>query len=377
MPSFALASLLLAGGCAPSVSLRVLKPASINIPAEIQTVAVIDRSRASNAGQTVLGVLEGGLSGEGIAADNEGRLEAMNAAVAVLSESPRFEVLTPTVTPKEVDSNLFDKPWDYSSVARLCKQYGCDGVIALEAFDSDSRTDNGVIATDDSKYNAESSTHWASRNTRVVTSWRFYDAHADRTLDQLRAHDEANTWQEEALTVKDAMARLPSQQDTIRRMGSASGSSYARRIAPAYIMVRRTYYGGGSDEMKSARNHVRATDWEGATPIWRDLAQSTTDAKLRGKARFNLAVAAEVRGELARAQDLAKKAAVDLHNGKARRYASALEYRLIEQRRLEEQLTPPPQETVAPPREKPVPPPHNAPAPTNSPPANDGGGVHR
>ena len=351
----ALAAVLAASGCGPSIPLRVLKPAAVSIPAEVQTVAVVDRSRAANVGQSVLGVLEGALSGESIAADNEGRLESINSLVGVLAESPRFEVITPTVTPKEVDSNLFDKPWDHRSVVKLCKQHGCDGIIALEAFDSDSSIDSGLFRQDDSKYDETNSTHWATRRTRVVTSWRFYDVSADRHLDQMRDHDEVDTWEKQALSVQDAINELPNQRDTIRQVGRRNGNAYGHRIAPAYITVTRSYYGGGSDEMKQARDHVRATDWDGAVPIWKDIIANTTDAKLRGKARFNLAVAAEVNGQLKKAHSIAKKAAVDLANGKSRNYAAALSARIRDQERLEQQLTPPVQQPKPTPTSKPAP----------------------
>jgi len=328
-------------GCGPSIRLPVLQPALIGIPAEIQTVAVIDRSKPKNAGQSVLGALEGALTGESLQADNEGRAQAINGALMVMQNSPRFEVITPTVTKKEVASDIFDKPWTHQGVKRLCKKHGCDGVIALEAFDTDSFTESGAYNTDDSKYNAESSTHWASRRTRIMSSWRFYDASADRHLDQLRDHESTQTWRQESTSIQGAMNSLPVQTETIRRVGYKSGEGYARRISPSWVTVTRSYFGGGSPEMKQAKNHVKAGDWEGARPLWREVVNGTDDMKLKGKAQFNLAVAAEVAGELNKAHKLAKKAAVNLANGKARNYAATLAARKRAQEKLEEQLTPP------------------------------------
>ncbi len=330
-----------ATGCAPSVSLPVLQPALITIPAEVQTVAVIDRSRPKNAGQTVMGAIEGALTGETIAGDNEGRTRAINGAVYVLQESPRFEVVVPSVTKKEVDSDVFDKEWTFRGVKKLCKQHGCDGVLALEAFDTDSFVDAGAIPSNDSKYDPENGvTHFASRRTSVVTAWRFYDASADRTLDYLRDFSRQRTWEQTGNSVANAKQRLPNQTDTIRTVGYEAGQSYARRIAPSWITVRRTYFGGGNPQMKQAKNHVKAGDWEGAVPLWREAANSG-DTKLAGKAHFNMALAAEVNGELNKAHNLAKKAAVELPKGKTRKYARALEFRKRQQDKLEEQLAPP------------------------------------
>ena len=60
----------------------------------------------NNANYLLLGALEGVLTGESLAADNEGRTQAISGAVAVMQNSPRFEVITPTVTKQEVDSDV-------------------------------------------------------------------------------------------------------------------------------------------------------------------------------------------------------------------------------------------------------------------------------
>jgi hypothetical protein len=91
---------LLAVGCgAPRVSMRAMSAAAVNIPAEIQTVAVIDRSSAKNAGETALGILEGVVTGEAPLEDNEGRRLAVSSLVATLESAPRFEVIRPTLSP--------------------------------------------------------------------------------------------------------------------------------------------------------------------------------------------------------------------------------------------------------------------------------------
>ena len=50
--------------CAPSISVEVLQPALVTMPAEVHTFAVVDRSKASNVGQGILGTLEGDTAAE-------------------------------------------------------------------------------------------------------------------------------------------------------------------------------------------------------------------------------------------------------------------------------------------------------------------------
>lgn len=135
----------LSAGCAPKAYVRAMNAASVDIPTSVQRVAVVDRSRPKNVGQTVLGALEGAVTGEMPLEDNEARDKAVQALVATLEAAPRFEVLRPVVTSKEVDSNLMDTPWDHKAVAKLCEEHGCDAVISLETFDTDATVTMGKL----------------------------------------------------------------------------------------------------------------------------------------------------------------------------------------------------------------------------------------
>ena len=111
------------------------------------------------------------------------------------------------------------------------------------------------------------------------------------------------------------------------------------RIAPTYVSVSRSYYGRGSDGLKRAKNHVKAGDWEGATQIWLQEVNSP-DTKVRGKAEYNLALAAEVAGDLETALQWARKGAVDLANSRSRSYVATIERRIADQQRLQQQMAP-------------------------------------
>lgn len=55
--------LILAAGCNPSLRIQVLQPSLVTSPPEIQQLTVVDRSRAKNVGQGILGALEGAITG--------------------------------------------------------------------------------------------------------------------------------------------------------------------------------------------------------------------------------------------------------------------------------------------------------------------------
>lgn len=332
---------LLGAACSPSIRLEVLQPSLVTSPPDIHTLAVVDRSRAKNVGQGILGALEGALTGEAIGADNEGRSRAMNEVVVGLRNSPRFDAAEVFVPRKELESSLFDTDLSWGTANRICKQARCQGIVALEAFDSDSSMDvrrRVEKDTNDEGKEIDRVVYEATRETRVVTAWRYYDVSRKRIIDDVRTFDRSRTWTERGDTRAQAVADLPDQAVTVAIVGGIAGAEYSRRIAPTYVWVTRSYYGSGDATLKLGKNHVKAMDWAGAADLWQTMFEQNPEPKLRGKAAFNLALASEREGDLRNAASWATEAAVLLANGKSRSYRSLLERRLADQLRLEEQM---------------------------------------
>lgn len=349
---------LLASACMPKTSMRILEPASVDVPADIRVIGIVDRSSARNAGETVLGALEGILTGETLGADTQGRQAAVEAAVRILEESPRFEVVRVSDAQSGRRGNsLFDRELDHREVARICRQLGCDALLALEAFDSDTAIQvDGVTVM--ALTNPEALKRQisgldlddfnASSNTTVMSSWRMYDADNDRIVDELRDRQQTFNWQGsgDLASVRRAM---PSSGAAIGRVGTDAGADYAARIAPSWQWVERRYYGGGDKQLKAAKRYVRAGDWDGAMRIWEGLSNNPSP-KVRGRAAYNLALAHEVKGDMTQAITYAREAAVALHNGKSRDYVFTLEQRERAEARLARQMTPAPEPAARPER---------------------------
>ncbi len=334
------AALATLSGCGPAVTLRVLQPAEKTVPSHIQTVAVLDRSRPSNVGEGFLGVMEGLVTGEAIGVDTEGRQEAINGLLDVLEESPRYQIVIPMVDREQADSHLFETTIDWEAADAICARVGCEGIVALEAFDSDSHVDHEVetrTKKDDDGNEKKIRVHVVQRQTRVMAAWRIYDVVNSRVIDDDWDHSVAETWDAEGKTESDARGRLPSQYDTVCDLAYRSGDDYARRIAPAWIYVRRAYYASGDSRLKDAKFAVKDGDWETASRIWEGMLDDA-DAKLRGKAGYNLALAREQAGLLGEALDLATVAGEAWDKARIRNYRWILEQRMMDEDKLMRQL---------------------------------------
>lgn len=346
-----LALLTLSTGCATSVSLKVLEPAEIFVPPQLQTLAVIDRSQATTGGEKLLSIVEGALTGEQIGLDQEGRREAIAATVSDLSASPRFRVIQPVIDPRTAESDLLMSELSPAAAQRICARHQCDGIVALEMFDSDMTIVGKEVMTeytDDQGKAHKKRQHEAHMDGQVVASWRLYDTRQGVILDQVTGQDREESWSFTSDTFEEAAAQLPDQGTWVNRSARELGSAYARRIAPTYVTVLRSYYGSCDARLKSARERVMINDWAGATAIWEGMASDPKN-KLRGKALYNRAIAKEVEGDLNAALDLAKKACIEHSNGRCRDYVYTLEQRLRDQNKLKQQMAPPPVAPAAPP----------------------------
>jgi len=360
VPLLILGAVALTGtGCATHVRIRVLEPAQVSVPHHIQTLAVIDRSHASGTGQLILGVLEAGLTGEQIGVDRSGREEAVRGVVEVLSASPRFTVIQPLTNPAYVEPDLFGRELSWPTAQRLCQRAGCQGIVSLELFDSDSRLTYDTTTeetTDDKGKTVKRTVHIVDRDTDVQAMWRLYDATGTLLIDSFTTGRLQDSQRESAESRSAAETRLNDLAGIVSHMGRSLGQEYGRRIAPTYVFVSRALYGRGDPMLKEARTRVNAGDWKGARALWDQLA-TASDPDVRGRANYNLALALEVEGELDAALELVRKAATDVNKGRVRRYIEILQFRIADRARLQQQMAAPPAPPAPPPPGQPVPPP--------------------
>lgn len=336
---FVWVGLIVLSGCLHNTSLQVLRPADVALPPHIQSIAVVDRSAPANARERIIGTTEGMLTNEDIAADRHGAQVAVNAVADTLRASPRFTVNVPPPNPRRQDSTVFDRAMSFRVARDICRPYSCTAVVALETFDSNSDFVVGSeqeTYTDDEGRERHRRLFTATRDTRVVASWRIYDLKRRDLVDDIRDYAAADSWTAEGATEREALAGLPPSYDAVQAVGASLGRSYGVRIAPTWIWVNRSWFGSGSPELRSAKNYVRAGDWDGAAEIWRTIAER--GGRDGAKATFNLAVYNETLGRLDLAVRRATEAAVQLPRALTRRYVATLQRRQLDEQRLREQL---------------------------------------
>lgn len=335
---FALMSIL--SSCVTSsVSLEVLVPADINIPKHIKKVAVVNRS-LPDKGEKLGNIIEGFFTGESIKADKEGSMNCVQGLVNILNNSPRFEaVLVTSLSLKGTGTREFPDLLDNNTIDSVCKLYNADALIALETFDSDILLNQGktdVKKTVDNK-DVIVTEFFADLRVNVNAGWRIYDNIDKKMVDQNIFTDEKG-WLGKGVNAEEAFKKLPNKRDAINSAGLFAGSQYGIRISPTWTKVVRTYYTKGKDDgFKTAKKNVKNKNWDQAEIIWSNLSKSSIP-KTAARACYNMALACEMKGELAEALVWAKKALNDYNLKAARNYANILSTRIMDQDKLKEQM---------------------------------------
>jgi hypothetical protein len=329
--------------CTRNTTLRVLQPAQMTLPEHITTVAMIDRSKPSNGWSNFL---EGLLTGEQIGQDRRSRQTAMDGLTNALTRTPRFQVkstgieLTGSKAGGRMPSAL-----DWNEIERICKDYGANAVVAIESFDSDNSNRAWPVSEtkkDKTGKKYTITTYRSQQRTGVRIGWRLYDPQRKIILDEYVTEDylERNG---SGNTERAAINNLPNQLDVTRDVAYNVGIEYGARIAPIYVNVSRAYYHkakGYKTQMKAAAQYFDDRDLDKAADLWkRVIAKAgSSNKKAAGRAAYNMAVAAEVNGNLDLALEWATKAYQEYGNKKARDYRQLIKQRQNDARKVNAQL---------------------------------------
>ncbi len=325
--------------CTSSVLLTIMKPADVTVKQHIKQVALINRTKPSN---TVMNVIEGVMTGEGIYQDAEASQEVINGLNLVLKDSPRFHVISTGLRLKgSKTGNTFTNPLSWSQIEQYCKQYNADAVVSLEVFDTDFIvTDGSIVETkkDENGNEYKETVFTAKGVASVKAGFRFYDPKTKAIIDQ-NLYNRSRTFKSKGASVKDAIAKLIKRNAAVKRVGFVMGKHYGFKIAPRRVTVKRKMYKKAkhSTDVEKGKRYADVNDWKNAAKAW-ERAVTSPHEETAGKAAYNLAVAFEVLGDLEKAINWARAAYTEYGNKDAKGYQRILEHRVQQEMRLKEQM---------------------------------------
>ena len=325
-----------------SASLTVLQPAQMKLPEHIAKVAVVDRSKPANGW---LNVLEGLFTGEAIRQDRRSREQAVSGLTNALTRTPRFKVISTGIEMSGSNAgNNLPAALDWKEVERICGDYGADAIVCIESFDSDNGASARRVESKSKDKNGKqiiNVRYESQQRTSVRMGWRLYDPRSKIILDEF-VTDDYLTKNASGSTERQAMSNLPAPVNVTREVAYIGGQHYGMRIAPVYVNVSRSYYAkakGVKSEMKQAARYASAGNWDEAAKVWQRIADHPASSpKAAGRASYNMAVTAEMKGDLDLALNWAERAWTKYGNRTARGYIDTIKQRQNDARKVEYQM---------------------------------------
>ena len=297
---------------APDIRFQSLRPALINVPNHIQTLAVINRS------ETTTGVFEKVVTAELPHESKIASQAAIDGFAGFLQDARRFTIIrTGKTLSKQDRPGAFPDPLPWDEVAKICNEFKSDGLVALEVFNSDYIIPTNMVI--------------------VTTGFRLYDVKERRIVDQeLYRHE--TYWKEPVNTIAGAINRLVEKDRVIKDASYDAGIVYAKRLAPTWFPLVRTYYkrSKGDPNIKIGARMMEVNNWDEAIVALSEAVNSRK-LKTRGRAAHNLAVVYEILGDLETAKAWAQDAWGKYRNKGSKNYSYILSQRMTEARILESQ----------------------------------------
>eukprot|EP00747_Dinoflagellata_sp_TGD_P180019 gnl/TRDRNA2_/TRDRNA2_31786_c0_seq1.p1 gnl/TRDRNA2_/TRDRNA2_31786_c0~~gnl/TRDRNA2_/TRDRNA2_31786_c0_seq1.p1 ORF type:complete len:348 (-),score=13.61 gnl/TRDRNA2_/TRDRNA2_31786_c0_seq1:48-1013(-) len=320
-----------------------MRPAEITFAPSVNTVLIVDRTKFE---KKAINVIEGILTGEGLKEDQAGVQAFMNSFHNQLNQSPRFSA---KMARERLDGNsltaAMPKQLAWSEVAKLCRQYQSDILLAIEVFDSDMIITDGKrvvereVKTDSTTRVVKVDEFYAEGVANITIGIRLYDPETQDIVDQ-QLFKRTNTWNAAAASKAQALAQLINKGDANRYLSENLGSNYAFKIAPMAISIRRSFKGKAkkAPDLERGARQADVGNWAEAAKIWEyGLRQNPRD-KEAGYLAYNIGLAHEVQGDLDKALEWAQKSYTQYGFKDGRNYASILRNRIQDEALLSEQM---------------------------------------
>ena len=344
--------ILIISSCSISnIKFEAIKPAEINIPTEIETVAIVNRStpKKNNVAENIL---DGLLSGEAPGVDKFSSNDCINSLKLKMTNSPRFNLIsTMGIEFKGTGTSEMPKPLKWKKIENNFKNYDIDALIVLESFDSSSKVlDLGIK---DRKVKVDGKwkkviEHVAGLDIEVQSGWRIYDLNNKKIIDEQKFFDR-KLFENSDKTIVLAKKGLPKLGYAISQAAIFSGEQFYFRVSPHYITINREYYknlknikgfkiksDNSNNLFTEASNYASDNNWREAVKIWKQFTDYK-NTSVASRAYFNLALASEANGKIDIAITWINKS-LNLGNKKAKVYRSILEKRKLDLIKLDKQI---------------------------------------
>lgn len=315
------------------ISIQVSVPPKKSIPSEIQSVVLMNRSMNNTFSNLNEDSLENLFIKKKLILD-EVMLDSLAADTTLkttgnaLYESGRFDVVIPVQRnlPNFSLSHSTKLPLlSLSQVNQICTEFKTDALLTLENFQEkvttsyqlgfEAFTPTGTVR----QYNIAVQVAYHS-------NWSLYRPSEKLMVANFEVNDTI-FWERNGNSLQDTYEQLPTIKEALINGAIENGQSLSEYISPGWQEQSRNYFITNNPEADRAITFVKSDMWKDAERIWMKFTTSN-NAGFRSMIEYNLALAAEMNGDLHAAIQWAEKSFKSKFTRAAEVYIKLLNSRL-------------------------------------------------
>lgn len=296
---------LTASSCASyyaTLTIETPKPAKEELPADIQSITLLNRSMSKEFLQHREDSLQNyfyrnGYQLSAIVLDSLAADTTIRALAELMLESGRYDVVVPVERniKRDLSYDLIPDTLSSLTVRQLCKQYNTDALLVMEQFIPKVMTDYTEDKYND-KYSGTTYSFYASLDLKYDALFRIYKPGSKTREIQL---SDTIYWESSEDNLTRLFSKLPSIKNAVISAGIKVALDVDSKISPSWVPEKRGYF-LFSLKSDSGQQLINENKTDEAKAFWMEKEHST-NKKIRSRAEYNLALASELEGDLDKA----------------------------------------------------------------------------
>lgn len=291
------------------LTIKTIEPSPVNFSTQIKKIGILNNSPSSFT-TTYVTRLEQLIAMEERWLAENGAEATLTGLFDELVQDQRFDTVVIIDNKNEEKIDFGTQPSDamWNTIATICEENDIDAIFSLTSHETDTQftfKNAKVDKLDMVRYRSSVSGQEITLKTLIENGWRVYDPKQKILIDEFTSNEQVVATGK-GLNSVDALQAIENRKETLIAQSKISGNSYAQRMQPKKIAIQRDYYVTGTRNFELADDKIQDDAYEEAIKLW-ELEITNSNARISGRACYNLAVLNEFNDNIDAAMSWASK----------------------------------------------------------------------
>ena len=299
---------LFATSCSSTKNITIDVPtkAKEDLPDRIKSILIVNRTVDNTWSDLKSDSLQNIFFAEGfdldtVIRDKQAADTMLKALGDLLYESERYDIVIPENRFLAHEKNAFyTESIDWNEAKQLCNTFNTDAILSVDLFNTRvvSKYDRETYFDPTENYFSEvSEAHMAIIYEAL---FKIYDPAEEKILTNEFMRDTL-VWEDYAGSARELFSRFTPVKQGLTEAAIALALDFSEKISTGWHREQRIIFTKGDDKLSEAEALVDQGNWDAANRLWEELAASSNSKSVKSKAQFNLAISAELRGDIDKA----------------------------------------------------------------------------